>query len=69
MLVRQGADSFELWTGCKAPVNINERYYSAGIEVNNETNIALIGFMGWGKSAIAKVLAARLGMTLIEIDL
>ncbi len=33
-----------------------------------KTSVALIGFMGAGKSAVAQVLAARTGKTLVEID-
>lgn len=32
------------------------------------TNVALIGFMGVGKSAVGKALAARLGKNFIELD-
>jgi len=34
-----------------------------------KTNIALIGFMGVGKTAVGKVLAEKLGMSFIELDL
>lgn len=33
-----------------------------------KTSIALIGFMGTGKTAVGKVLAARLGKEFIELD-
>ncbi len=33
-----------------------------------KTDIALIGFMGTGKTAVGKVLAARLGKEFIELD-
>ncbi len=33
-----------------------------------KTNIALIGFMGVGKSTVGKLLAARLGKKFIEVD-
>ena len=33
-----------------------------------KTNIALIGFMGAGKTAVAKILADKLGKKLIELD-
>lgn len=33
-----------------------------------KTSVALIGFMGVGKSAVSKVLAARLGKTLVDVD-
>jgi len=32
------------------------------------TNIALIGFMGAGKTAVAKILAGKLGKKLVELD-
>lgn len=34
-----------------------------------KTNVALIGFMGVGKTAVGKALAARLGKEFIELDL
>jgi len=34
-----------------------------------KTNIALIGFMGVGKTAVGKVLAEKLGMSFVELDL
>lgn len=33
-----------------------------------KTNIALIGFMGAGKTAVAKILAKNLGKELVELD-
>ncbi len=33
-----------------------------------KTNIALIGFMGAGKTAVAKILAEKLGKELVELD-
>lgn len=33
-----------------------------------KTNIALIGFMGTGKTTIAKAIAGKLGMTAVEMD-
>jgi shikimate kinase len=33
-----------------------------------KTSVALIGFMGVGKSAVSRVLAARLGKKLVEVD-
>lgn len=33
-----------------------------------KTNIALIGFMGTGKTAVAKILAEKLGKELVELD-
>ncbi len=34
-----------------------------------KTNIALIGFMGVGKTAVGKVLAEKLGRSFVELDL
>ena len=34
-----------------------------------KTNIALVGFMGTGKTAVGKVLAEKLGRSFVELDL
>jgi len=34
-----------------------------------KTNVALIGFMGTGKTAVGKVLAEKLGRSFVELDL
>ncbi len=65
MLLFQGALSFELWTGQAAPIDImrqaalGEQGMAATPHI--EKKIALIGFMGSGKSAAGKALARRLG--------
>jgi shikimate kinase len=33
-----------------------------------KSNVALIGFMGVGKTAVAQILATRLGKSLVEVD-
>ena len=33
-----------------------------------KSSVALIGFMGVGKSAVAQILAAKLGKPLVEVD-
>jgi len=38
------------------------------MKYKDKSNIALIGFMGTGKTSVARVLAARLDKKLIELD-
>jgi shikimate kinase len=82
MLIWQGVLAFELWTGVKAPLDImREATIKAmsGVTAkadepdskttsHNKTSIALIGFMGAGKSAVSKALARRLNKRLVEMD-
>src|SRR3990172_5812841 len=41
---------------------------SAKVGAGMKTGIALIGFMGTGKTAVGKILAAKLGKKFIEVD-
>ncbi|MBN1369309.1 MAG: shikimate dehydrogenase, partial [Dehalococcoidaceae bacterium] len=83
MLVWQGALAFELWTGLSAPVGIMrsqalkalgpepqtpavKRARSGGASLPD--SIALIGFMGSGKTTVAKILAEITGKRLVELD-
>lgn len=78
MLVCQGAISFEYWTDVKAPVELMKEevikalggkgYYSEETKKDALTNIALIGFMGTGKTAAGKALAERLNRKFVEMD-
>ncbi|MDD3265260.1 MAG: shikimate kinase, partial [Dehalococcoidales bacterium] len=82
MLVWQGALAFELWTGLAPPVgimrtqalkelennslNITRRRKPAGQKV--KSSIALIGFMGSGKTTVGRILAGKTGKRLVELD-
>lgn len=82
MLIWQGALAFELWTGLAPPVgimrtqalkelennslNIARRRKSAGQKAKN--SIALIGFMGSGKTTVGRILAGKTGKRLVELD-
>jgi shikimate dehydrogenase len=81
MLVRQGALSFELWTGKQPPLDVmrnaaltaleskrKRTVRGAAAKTNPKTSIALIGFMGAGKSLIGKALAKKLEKTFLDTD-
>ena len=71
MLVYQGAFSFEIWTGKAAPVDVMKSAVKKTLQEINAANInkiVLIGFMGSGKSAVAKVISRRLGRPLLDTD-
>ncbi|MHC1604724.1 MAG: shikimate dehydrogenase [Candidatus Methanofastidiosia archaeon] len=70
MLVYQGAHSFNIWTGRKPPTNVMKNAILWHIKKTKKmkSNIALIGFMGVGKSAVGRSLAEKLDMNFIEID-
>lgn len=64
MLVFQGVKAFEIWTGKKA----NIRVMLENVKNQLLPNIALIGFMGSGKTTVGKMLAEDLKRGYIEID-
>ncbi|MCL1885946.1 MAG: shikimate dehydrogenase [Dehalococcoidia bacterium] len=79
MLVRQGALSFKLWTGYDAPQDVMRCAALAEMGDNKETktrvkrstpktSIALIGFMGAGKSSVGQALAQELDLPFVDID-
>lgn len=73
VLLYQGALSFELWTGTKAPIEIMwseiDQYLSPALNVKqSKSSLALIGFMGAGKTSIARMLADKLDKELVDID-
>ena len=82
MLVRQGGLSFELWTGQEAPLAVMRQAAVSALnhgendthpkktaaKTNVKTNVALIGFMGAGKSSVGRVLAKKLGKNFVDVD-
>jgi shikimate dehydrogenase len=69
MLVAQGAMSFELWTGFKPdPGLMRQTALEALAPIGHKTSVAVIGFMGSGKSSVCKLLARQLDKKLVEID-
>jgi shikimate kinase len=82
MLVRQGALAFELWTGKEAPLDVMRQAALAVLNRSEDgkpikktgklspgkTSVALIGFMGAGKSSIGRALAKKLGKPFVDVD-
>ncbi len=67
-LVRQGAESFRLFTGREAPLDAMRAAAFAPKKVPAGRGIALVGMMGSGKNSVAKELSARTGMPVIDTD-
>lgn len=66
-LLFQGAKAFELFSGASAPVAAMREALCADPPATRP-NIALIGFMGAGKSCVAAELGRSLGVPVEEID-
>jgi shikimate dehydrogenase len=66
-LLAQAVPAFALFTGGQAPEDLMRRVLWKR-RLDGRSNIALIGFMGSGKSAVAERLAALTGMAVIDID-
>lgn len=68
-LLHQGAATFEIFTGKKAPLDvIKKALYTNATKTTRTPNIALIGFMGSGKTTVAKGIARISKMQHIDID-
>lgn len=66
-LVHQGVTAFRIFTGKKASAKAMEKSAKPRRH-ERKRNIALIGFMGSGKSLAAKEIAKMTGMKIIETD-
>lgn len=66
-LLAQAVPVFERFTGNTAPVQ-TMRHVLMKNRRDGRTNIALIGFMGSGKTVVAEAMGAKTGMTVIDID-
>ncbi len=66
-LVHQALPAFELFTGKSAPTEVF-RNAALSAKCERKSNIALMGFMGSGKSTVGKMLAERMGMEFADID-
>ena len=67
-LIHQGATAFRLFTGKDAPLDRMRNAVYANHTTKPKSNIALIGFMGSGKTTTAKEIANVSGMRNIDID-
>lgn len=66
-LLAQALPAFELFTGKQAPAETMRRALMK-TKGDGRTNVALIGFMGSGKTAVAEAMGAKTGMRVIDID-
>ncbi|MEM2137626.1 MAG: shikimate kinase, partial [Candidatus Anstonellaceae archaeon] len=68
-LAHQGAEAFMLFTGKRIDSRVMRRAVeSGGRNARGRTNIALVGFMGSGKTETAKEISKLGGRKLVEID-
>ncbi len=68
-LIRQALPAFELFTGTKPEAEIDANSLTEKFYLNKKTNkIAMIGFMGAGKTTIGESLAKKLGLFFIDLD-
>ena len=69
MLLYQGVDAYELWTGSNITSQQCDSVYKAMSDLlENEKNIILVGYMGSGKSTVSKILADKLSYELLDTD-
>lgn len=82
MLVRQAALALALWTGMEAPLGVMRHAAISAmgpgtpgiiiktpkIEKTVRTNVALVGFMGAGKSSVGKALARKMEKPFTDLD-
>ena len=68
-LLHQALPAFTLFTGLN-PGQDPKTFPSTGLEEPSSTkrNIALIGFMGTGKTTVGKILARRMGFRFVDMD-
>ncbi len=66
-LLGQALPAFALFVGRPAPVHVMEKALWKKRR-DSRKNIALIGFMGTGKSSVAKSIAALSGLNVIDVD-
>ena len=67
-LINQGIKSFEIYTGQKASYDETAASFSPEDVLGRKDIIALIGFMGSGKSTVGKILAEKTGRVFYDID-
>jgi shikimate kinase len=68
-LHHQALKSFSLFMGCSVPtVEMGGRLFSPLYSPLKLSRVALIGFMGSGKTAVGRLLAARSGLAFVDTD-
>lgn len=69
MLLYQGVDAYEMWNGIKVKESTCNKLYGKLLgELLEGRNIVLTGFMGSGKSTVAKRLCAILDYEMLDSD-
>jgi len=67
-LLHQGAAAFTLFTGKTAPREAMRWALQSASGKPKKKNIALIGFMGSGKSTVARLIGRKCGMRVLDTD-
>ena len=71
MLLYQGIEAYELWTGKRVSKDAAERarnVLSSFLHAGKKKNLVLVGFMGSGKTTVGKALARQTGCPLFDCD-
>ena len=69
MLLFQGVLANQLWNGKKIEKDLSDKIYRKLCDtLYGKDNIILIGYMGSGKSTVAKKIASQYGYTLVDTD-
>lgn len=68
-LINQAGPAFELFTGIEPDMEVMRRALNNGAHLEERrSTVALVGFMGCGKTAVGRALADLLGYTFIDTD-
>jgi len=67
-LLHQAAPGFKLLAGCSCRLQVLERALAEEHPIRSKKAIALIGFMGSGKSALGRLLARKTGRRHLDTD-
>lgn len=69
MLLYQGVDAYELWTGISVTQEQCDMVYKALLEkMENQKNLVLVGYMGSGKSTVSAALSKILDYERLDTD-
>lgn len=71
MLLYQGIEAYELWTGARVSRDAAEharKAFGSFLHAGKKKNLVLVGFMGSGKTTVGRALSALTGCPLVDCD-